>query len=88
MSTPANSSGLVGQSVRRVEDDRLLRGRGTYVADAIPDNCLHASFLRSPHPHAWIRSIDTTHAQALPRVVTVLTGETIEDLTNPFPPAL
>ena len=55
----SNSSGLVGQSVKRVEDDRLLRGNGKYVADINPAGVLHAVFLRSPMAHATITSIDT-----------------------------
>ena len=46
--TGTNLSGLVGQSVTRVEDDRLLIGNGRYVADLEPDGVLHAAFLRSP----------------------------------------
>ena len=78
--------GFVGTSVRRVEDRRLLTGHGRYVADVLPPNCLHAAFLRSPHPHATITSIDPGPARRLPGVVAVVTWKELEGLTNPFLP--
>lgn len=86
MSAQTSGLGFVGQSVKRVEDDRLLRGDGRYLADMIPDGCLHAAFVRSPHAHARIVSIDTTAAKGVSGVVTVGTGAEIEKLTNPFLP--
>ena len=61
--TQTSGLGFVGQSVTRVEDDRLLRGKGQYVADIEPEGVLHAAFLRSPFAHATIRSIDVTAAR-------------------------
>ena len=58
----SDTSGLVGQSVKRVEDDRLLTGNGRYVADIDPPGVLHAVFLRSPLAHATITSIDVAAA--------------------------
>ena len=55
---PTGSS-LIGKSIRRVEDDRLLRGKGQYLADLSPAGTLHAVFVRSPHAHAKISRIDT-----------------------------
>jgi carbon-monoxide dehydrogenase large subunit len=75
--------GFVGTSVRRVEDDRLLRGDGRYLADIDVEGCLHAAFLRSPYPHAEIVSLDTTAAKALDGVRAVFTGAHIERITNP-----
>lgn len=47
----------VGQSIERVEDAALLTGRGRYIDDiAVSPGTLHAAVLRSPHPHALIRS--------------------------------
>ena len=83
---PSNRSGLVGQSVKRVEDDRLLTGKGRYVADIAPDDVLEAVFLRSPMAHARITSIDVSAAKAAPGVVAVFTGADIEEITHPFPP--
>lgn len=82
----SNTSGLVGQSVKRVEDDRLLTGNGRYVADVNPPGVLHAVFLRSPLAHATITSIDVAAARRAPGVVAVFTGADMEELTHPFPP--
>ena len=64
-----------GKSVRRVEDDALLTGRGTFVDDVAQPGGAYVVFLRSPHPHARIASIDTTRAAALPGVVAIVTGD-------------
>jgi len=64
-----------GKSVRRVEDDALLTGRGTFVDDVAQPGGACVVFLRSPHPHARIASIDTTRAAALPGVVAIVTGD-------------
>ena len=64
----------VGQSVRRQEDDPLLRGGGRYVADHHPAGCLQAVMVRSPHAHARFQ-IDAATARALPGVRLVLTAE-------------
>jgi len=63
-----------GQSVRRLEDEQLLRGHGQYADDVVLNAQSRLAFLRSPYPHANIRSIDTTAAQAMPGVHLVLTG--------------
>jgi len=64
----------VGQPVTRLEDARLLKGKGHYQDDTNLPGQLHAVFLRSPHAHARIRSIDTTAAAAAPGVRAVYTG--------------
>src|SRR5215831_2286618 len=64
-----------GKSVRRVEDDSLLRGAGRFVDDVSAPGQAYASFLRSPHAHARVVSIDTAAARAMPGVIAVLTGE-------------
>jgi carbon-monoxide dehydrogenase large subunit len=58
----------------RVEDDILVRGAGRFVADVKPANAAHVYFLRSPHGHAAIKSIDTSAALAAPGVLAVLTA--------------
>ena len=63
-----------GQAVRRVEDDTLLAGRGRFADDFRPQDQLVIQFLRSPYPHAKIRSIDATAARAMPGVVAAYTG--------------
>jgi aerobic carbon-monoxide dehydrogenase large subunit len=65
----------IGASVRRKEDQRFVTGRGHYVDDLTRPGQAHATFLRSPHAHATIRSIDTAAAKAKPGVLAVLTGE-------------
>jgi carbon-monoxide dehydrogenase large subunit len=64
----------IGQAVPRVEDRRFLTGSGQYVGDIDLARQLHAYFLRSPHPHAAIRSIDATAAAAAPGVALVALG--------------
>ncbi|HYR00385.1 MAG TPA: hypothetical protein VET86_10100, partial [Casimicrobiaceae bacterium] len=61
-----------GQAVRRVEDEALLKGEGRFADDVNAPGQLHAAFLRSPHPHARIVSIDTTAAAAMPGVAMVV----------------
>jgi carbon-monoxide dehydrogenase large subunit len=64
----------VGQSVRRVEDQRLLQGLGRYSDDVNLPRQAYAVVVRSPHAHARIMSVDATAAMALPGVFAVLTG--------------
>ena len=71
----------VGQRVPRREDVELLTGRGRFVGDLQRPGMLHAAFLRSPFPHARIRSVDAGPALAMPGVHAVLTGADLpEDL--------
>ena len=57
MTTEHTPGGLIGRSVRRVEDPVLITGKGCYVDDMQLPGMLHLTFLRSPYPHATIRSI-------------------------------
>src|SRR5262249_18008510 len=68
------SAKLFGARVARLEDPVLLMGRGRFVGDMVLPGMLHASFVRSPHAHARIRSIDTSAARAMPAVHAVLTA--------------
>ena len=63
-----------GHAVRRIEDPTLVAGTGRYVDDVSMPGQLHAVLLRSPYPHARIRSIDASAARAMPGVVAVYTG--------------
>ncbi|MGZ4132916.1 MAG: aerobic carbon-monoxide dehydrogenase large subunit [Actinomycetota bacterium] len=65
----------LGHSVRRVEDDRFIRGKGNYIDDVKLPGMLYMAILRSPYAHATLNSIDASRAQALPGVVAVVTGE-------------
>jgi carbon-monoxide dehydrogenase large subunit len=65
----------IGQSVLRLEDPRLLRGKGCFVDDVNQAGQAYAYLLRSPHAHAVIKSIDCGAARAAPGVLAVYTGE-------------
>ena len=74
----------VGQPLERVEDARLLSGRGAFVADLPLKDAHAAAILRSPHAHARIRSIDTSAAVGAQGVVGVITGADALAHTQPF----
>jgi carbon-monoxide dehydrogenase large subunit len=76
--------GLIGAPVRRVEDHRLLTGRGRYVADLVLPGMLHAAFLRSPHAHARIIGIDGSAARRLPGVAMVATWKDLRAAVRPM----
>jgi carbon-monoxide dehydrogenase large subunit len=66
----------------RVEDPRILTGRGRYVDDVVLPDMLHAAFLRSPIPHGRLLGVDASEARRLQGVVAVYTGEEIQRLTT------
>ena len=70
----------IGASVVRKEDRRFITGKGRYVDDIKLQGMTHAHFVRSPHAHAKVKSIDTSAAMKMPGVVGVLTGKEIVDL--------
>ncbi|HYF17148.1 MAG TPA: xanthine dehydrogenase family protein molybdopterin-binding subunit [Ramlibacter sp.] len=63
-----------GRAVQRIEDEGLLRGIGQYADDVHPAGQLRVAFLRSPHPHARIVSVDAETARGMPGVALVVTG--------------
>ena len=69
----------IGQSVTRLEDPRLLTGKGRYLDDINYDRQLYAVILRSPHAHADIVSINTDAAKVAPGVHAMLTGQDYRD---------
>lgn len=71
--------------VRRVEDARLVTGRGRYIDDLAIPGARAAAILRSPHAHARIARLDASAARALPGVDAVLTGAEITQMADPFP---
>jgi carbon-monoxide dehydrogenase large subunit len=75
MATETHIHGRIGQSIKRHEDARFLRGKGSYLDDFVLPDMLHMAILRSPHAHARIKSIDTGAAGAMPGVIAVVTGE-------------
>jgi 2-furoyl-CoA dehydrogenase large subunit len=77
--------GYVGQSFGRTEDDRLIRGEGTFMDDIEPTgNLHHLSILRSPLAHAEIENVETEAAEERDDVRAVLTGEDIAEEMDPF----
>lgn len=86
MSSAQTLTSGIGQPVPRKEDMRLLTGRGNFAADRIPDNAAHAIFVRSPHAHARIRSINDRAAREMPGVLAVLNGaDLLADGIKPIP---
>ncbi|WP_157561424.1 xanthine dehydrogenase family protein molybdopterin-binding subunit [Mycobacterium sp. E802] len=89
MTRNQSESGHIGSSVRRREDERLLGGRGQFVADCAA-GAHHVVFLRSTEPHARIVRLDTTAAERMPGVIGIhtagdlgLCGVPIPSLTTP-----
>ncbi len=80
---------VVGRPIRRVEDPRLLSGRGAYVEDFQPAGALHLAFVRSPYPAARVVSIDVAAAKEVRGVIAVLTAADIANVgdipTMPLP---
>lgn len=74
------SHGWIGRPLRRVEDARLVTGRGCYVDDLRPEGCLYVDFARSPFAAGQITSIDLDAASTAPGVVAVLTGTDVAKL--------
>src|SRR5262245_37317719 len=64
----------IGASVRRKEDLRFITGKGQYTDDISRPGETRAAFVRSPHAHAKIKSVDTKAAATMPGVLAVLTG--------------
>ncbi|MFQ5519760.1 MAG: xanthine dehydrogenase family protein molybdopterin-binding subunit [Candidatus Methylomirabilia bacterium] len=78
------TGGWIGRRLKRVEDPRLLTGRGSYIDDLPFTTLYQAALLRSPHAHARIVGIDASEAVKGPGVVGVITGADAEALTRPF----
>jgi carbon-monoxide dehydrogenase large subunit len=77
---------FIGKPIRRAEDERLITGKGRFSDDFQFDGQTYAAMVRSPHPHASIRGIDTTAAKAMPGVLGVFTGaDCLADKLNPIP---
>ena len=80
-----SSSHGIGASPTREEDPRFLTGAGCFSDDLALPGQAHAVVLRSPHPHALIRGIDSAAARALPGVLAVLTGADLQGRVQPIP---
>ena len=76
----------IGQPVRRTEDIRFITGRGQYTDDLRFPNETYAAFVRSPHAHARIMSVEVEEARNSPGVLAVLTQADIEEAgAGPMP---
>jgi aerobic carbon-monoxide dehydrogenase large subunit len=84
MSELPNNS-FVGRSVSRREDQRLLTGRGQFIADLALPQMLHAVFVRSPVAHARIKAIDLSRAAAFPGIIYALSGPELARQLPPVP---
>ena len=67
----------VGKSFRKKDSMQLLLGKPVYTQDVVPDNALVVKLLRSPHPNAIVREINTTAARKVPDVVGIYTWEDV-----------
>ena len=76
--------GFVGQSIPRKEDKRLVQGQGIFFDDVRRHGMGYVHFVRSPHAHAKIVSIDVAGALALDGVYGTLTGDEVAIQTDPF----
>lgn len=74
----------VGKPVPRIEDLRIVKGKGGYADDIEMADQHYAAFLFSPYAHARIKSIDVSKALELPGVSLVITGKEIRELTKPM----
>lgn len=81
---PIGEGGLVGRSLRRPDDPRLLAGRGRFVDDLQLPRMVHAAFVRSPHAHARLAGLDVERARRMPGVAGVLVGAEADRLCRPY----
>ena len=75
----------IGESLRRKEDYRFLTGAGNYTDDITMDAQSYAIFVRSPHAHATIKSIDISAAEKMPGVVKIFIGKDLEGKMGGLP---
>ncbi len=80
--------GGIGQSVKRKEDARFIRGKGTYVDDVDLPGMLYLDIVRSPYAHARIKSINTEKALKVPGVLAVITGKDLDAAKLAWMPTL
>ncbi|MFQ5682245.1 MAG: aerobic carbon-monoxide dehydrogenase large subunit [Candidatus Binatia bacterium] len=80
--------GGMGHSVKRKEDARFIRGKGTYIDDVKLPGMVYLDIVRSPYAHAKIKKIDTSKATAIPGVAAVITGETLAGYNLHWMPTL
>lgn len=69
----------IGARVLRKEDKRFITGKGKYTDDMVVPGMKHSVFVRSPHAHAKIKSIDTSAAMKMPGVIDILNGDQLAE---------
>ena len=74
----------IGRSVPRPNLHRLTQGRGQYVSDVTLPRMVHVAYVRSPHAHARIKSIDAAAAKKSPGVIAVVTGAELAKVMTPW----
>ncbi|HET7340371.1 MAG TPA: xanthine dehydrogenase family protein molybdopterin-binding subunit [Methylomirabilota bacterium] len=79
---------MIGASLKRKEDRRLVTGQGRYVDDLRVPATLHAAIVRSPHAHARVVRVDARTARRLPGVVAVVTVADMPELAASVPPLI
>src|SRR5260370_8139562 len=77
MDTEVHDYGL-GESYKRKEDARFIRGQGNYVDDVQLPGMLYGDIVRSPYAHALIKNIDISEALKVPGVLPVITGQDLD----------
>jgi len=80
--------GGMGHSIKRKEDARFIRGKGTYVDDIQLPGMVYLDIVRSPYAHAKIKKIDSSKALTIPGVAAVITGETLAKYNLHWMPTL
>ena len=75
---------IIGKALLRREDYRFVTGQGRYLDDVVVPGALHAHFVRSPHAHARIRSIDIEAARRAEGVVAIVGGRELAEWTTPL----
>lgn len=84
--TTTNERQYIGTRQARLEDEVLLRGQGRYGDEVpTPPGTLYAAIVRSPHPHARLKAVDSSRALEMDGVHGVLTGEDVRQWALPFP---
>src|ERR1043166_7538559 len=78
----------MGCKRKRVEDIRFTQGKGNYVDDVRLPGMLHGDFVRSPHAHARVKSINSEEALKVPGVLAVITAETLKTVNLAWMPTL
>src|SRR2546430_2018914 len=72
----------IGRRMRRVEDERLITGRGRFAGDIKLDGLVHIAFCRSTLPHARIQAVDTSAVLSMPGVIAVWTADDLPEVAS------